>query len=355
MPKLTTEGTVHKMGLPPGTLLHMGRAYNEKVRTNVLTYNAGQAGEKADASLAELSRAKEPGTISWIRVIGLHDTAYVEKIGECFSIHPLVLEDIVNTHRRPRCEDYGSYLYIVLKSFHIEKCGDELTADQISLIVGDNYLISFEERENRHLDPLRARILDAAGLIRNKGSDYLAYALIDIIVDHYFVVLEDIGDKIETLEEELVIRPGSNAIQEIHELKRKMLLFRKALWPLREVIGSLGRGESPFIKEGTLIYLRDVYDHTIQVLDTLETYRDILSGMLDIYLSSISNKMNQIMKVLTVISTIFIPLTFIAGVYGMNFKYMPELELVWAYPAVLVFMLAISLGMIRYFHTRKWL
>ncbi|HWQ61939.1 MAG TPA: magnesium/cobalt transporter CorA, partial [Negativicutes bacterium] len=293
-------------------------------------------------------------TVTWISVDGLKNVGLIEKIGAAFTIHPLVLEDILNTHQRPKQEDYGEYLYIVLQAFVLEEDGTAVN-EQVSLIVGDGYVLSFQESGRDIFRAVRERINGCKGRIRREGADYLAYSLIDTLVDDYFVVLEALGERLEDLEETLVTKPGQGALQDIHNLKREMLFFRKALWPLREVVGALSRGESPLLKEGTLPYVRDAYDHTIQVIDTLETYRDILSGLLDIYLSSISNRLSQIMKVLTIISTFFIPLTFIAGVYGMNFENMPGLKSEYGYYVVLLVMFAVSMVMVRFFRTRKWL
>jgi len=233
--------------------------------------------------------------------------------------------------------------------------GDEIATDQVSLILGENFVLSFQEKEGDIFNPVRERIRAGKGRLRKEGADYLVHALLDIIVDNYFVIMEKLGDEIEFLEDELVTHPTQKTLQTIHKMKRSMIFLRKAVWPLREVIGTLERGETPLIKESTGIYLRDIYDHTIQVMETIEVFRDMLSGMFDIYLSSISNKMNEIMKVLTVIATIFIPLTFIVGLYGMNFKYMPELEWRWGYPMVLIFMLTAAIFMLAYFRKKRWL
>ena len=265
------------------------------------------------------------------------------------------MEDILNTDQRPKVEDYKDYLYIVLKMLHNVK-GTEIVTEQISLILHPNFVISFQEGiEGDVFSPVRERLRGAKGRIRGMGADYLAYTLIDAIVDNYFAILEGIGERIEDLEEELVSHPKKETLHRIHELKREMIFLRKAVWPLREVISTLQRGDSPLIKNTTAIYLRDVYDHTIQVIDAIETSRDMLSGMLDIYLSSISNRMNEIMKFLTIIGTIFIPLTFIVGIYGMNFAFMPELKWRYGYFAVMAFMFAIGIIMLFYFKKKKWL
>jgi magnesium transporter len=350
-----TARTAKKPGLPPGSLLHVGQQKLPDVKITLHSYAPAEALEKQLHSMEELAAFRLADTVKWIRVNGLHDTALIEHLCTAFGIHPLVQEDILNTEQRPKLEDYGDYLFVVLKALWVEGESESLTGEQVSLIIGSSYVISFQEGDYDLFESIRSRINSGKGRIRKEGTDYLAYALVDTIVDNYFNALEILGEKIEALEEVLVVNPGADTLQQIHVLKREMLRFRKALWPLREVIGCLSRGESSLVKESTLLYIRDVYDHTIQAIDTLETYRDIVSGMLDIYLSSISNRMNQIMKVLTIISTIFIPLTFIVGVYGMNFKSMPELDWEWGYPAVWLLMIAVFLAELKFFRNRKWL
>jgi magnesium transporter len=252
-------------------------------------------------------------------------------------------------------EDYGDYLYVVVKMLHDKGKTGQVEAEQVSLIIGPNFVFSFQEGEGDVFEPIRERIRNGKGRLRKMGADYLAYSLLDAIVDYYFVILEKLGERVEFLEEELVTNPKTQTLQEIHHLKREMIFLRKAVWPLREVIGALERGESPLIQKGTSLYLRDVYDHTIQAIDTVETFRDMVSGMLDIYLSSVSNRLNAVMKVLTIIATVFMPLTFLAGVYGMNFKYMPELEWRWGYPLVWAVMIGIGGVMLIYFKRKKWL
>ena len=287
---------------------------------------------------------------------GLHQVELLERLNDCFGLHPLVLEDILNTDQRPKMEDFGDYLYIVLRMLDLDKKnGNAVVSEQISLILGKNFVLTFQEKEGDLFDPLRERIRNGKGRLRKMGPDYLVHALLDAIVDQYFVVLEKLGERIEFLEEELVTRPTPSTLHRLHQLKREMIFLRKSVWPLREVIGTLERGESSLIQASPDLYLRDIYDHTIQVIDNVETFRDMLSGMLDIYLSSISNRMNEIMKVLTIISTIFIPLTFIVGLYGMNFKFMPELEWPWGYPSVLLLMLGVTVFMLFFFRRKKWL
>jgi len=252
-------------------------------------------------------------------------------------------------------EDFEDHLFVTVKMIYFDDKKNDIEAEQLSIIFGPNFVISFQEKEGDIFNPIRDRIRKARGRIRKMKADYLAYALLDTIVDHYFIVLEKLGEKIEGMEEELVAKPTPETLQSIHTLKRELIFLRKSIWPLREVVNVLERGESSLIHKSTGIYLRDVYDHTIQVVDTVETFRDMVSGMLDIYLSSVSNRMNEVMKVLTIVATIFIPLTFLAGVYGMNFKHMPELELPWGYPGLLVLMIAVGLTMVAYFRSKKWL
>jgi len=252
-------------------------------------------------------------------------------------------------------EDFGDYIFTVLKMLQYNEEDKETQVEQISIIFGSNWVISFQENTGDVFDPIRERLRTNKGRIRKMGADYLVYALIDAVVDNYFVVLERIGELIEEIEDEIVTNPSPETLQTIHNLKRQVILLRKSVWPLREVISRLERLESKLINKPTIIFLRDVYDHTIQVIDAVETFRDMLSGMLDVYMSSVSNRMNEVMKVLTIIATIFLPLTLVAGIYGMNFAFMPELEWFWGYPFALLVMLAIGLVMLFYFRRRNWL
>jgi magnesium transporter len=354
MPKLIKKRS-EKAGLPPGTLVHIGEKKAEIPKITIMDYSEAHFQEKEVKTIEECFLFKETPTVTWINIDGLHQVEILEKLGECYGFHPLVLEDILNTDQRPKIEDYGEYLYVVLKMIDQGNQSNEILTEQISLILGPSFVISFQEKEGDVFDPIRERIRSGKGRIRKMGADYLAYALLDSIVDNYFIVMEKLGERIEFLEEELVKRPIPETLQTIHHLKREMIFFRKAVWPLREVIGSLERGELPLVKETTRIYLRDVYDHTIQVIDTIETFRDMVSGMLDIYLSSVSNRLNAVMKVLTIIATIFMPLTFIAGIYGMNFKHMPELEWKWGYPTVWIAVILIGVSMLTYFKKKGWL
>jgi magnesium transporter len=347
--------TARKVGLPPGTLVQVEEKRAEKVKISLIDYDEAQFQEKGAATVEECFPFKDKPSVTWINIDGVYQVEVLEKIGAHFGIHPLILEDIMHTVQRPKMEDFEDYIFVVVKMIYYDEKDNEIKAEQVSIILGPNFVISFQEKEGDVFDHVRERIRRNKGRIRKMKPDYLAYALLDTIVDHYFIVLEKLGEKIEGMEEELVTKPTPETLQTIHTLKRELIFLRKSIWPLREVISVLERGELSLIHESTGIYLRDVYDHTIQVADTLETFRDMVSGMLDIYLSSISNKMNEVMKVLTMIATIFIPLTFVAGIYGMNFKYIPELEWHWGYAAALVLMGIIAFVMVLYFRNKKWL
>ncbi|MFB0568175.1 MAG: magnesium/cobalt transporter CorA [Nitrososphaeria archaeon] len=354
MPRVMNRKS-RKAGLPPGSLVHIGLKRTEMARITLIDYDETQYQEKEAKDVEEVFPFKDKPTVTWINIDGVHEVDVVGKIGKHFSIHPLVLEDIVDTGQRPKIEDFDDYIFVVLKMFYYDKEQDETRAEQVSVILGSNYVISFQESEGDVFDPIRDRIRSEKGRIRKMGADYLAYALIDRIVDNYFTILEKRGEEIEEREDELVANPTPETLQRIHRLKREMIFLRKSVWPLREVIGHLERWESSLIQGSTRIYFRDVYDHTIQVIDAVETFRDMLSGMLDIYLSSVSNRMNEVMKVLTIIATIFIPLTLVSSIYGMNFQFMPELASPWSYPIVLLVMLGIGLLMVAYFRRKRWL
>ncbi len=344
-----------KAGLPPGTLVHVGERKLESVRITVIDYDENNFQEKQVPRIEDCFQFKATPTVTWINIDGLHEVEVIEKIGKQYGLHPLILEDILHVGQRPKYEDLESYIFVVLMMLRFDEENQTTLSEQVSLVLGPNFVISFQESIGDVFEQIRDRIRNAKGKIRKMGADYLMYALLDAIVDGYFGILEKIGDKIESMEEELVNDPSQRTLHQIHNLKREMVFLRRSVWPLRESISGLERSESALIKETTGLYLRDVYDHTIQVIDTVESFRDMISGMLDIYLSSISNRMNAVMKVLTIIATIFIPLTFVAGIYGMNFEYMPELKWRWGYAAVWLVMLAVAGAMIVYFKRKKWL
>lgn len=343
-----------KAGLSPGSLVHIGESSGKAAAVDITEYDSSKlVSLRADPKDIQLAVKKIP-SVTWINVSGISDIALLlQRLGESFSLHPLVLEDVVNTDQRPKAEDNGSYIFLVLKLISPSSTG--VATEQVSILFGENWLISFQEGLDG--DPfavIRERLKNEKGRLRTSGADYLAYALMDVIVDNYFLVLEEIAERIEDLEEELMGTPTPETLSGIYRLKRELLLLHRSVWPLREVVSALIRRDSHLVNEFTVTYLRDLYDHTIQVIETTETLRDMLSGMLDIYLSTVSNRMNGIMKVLTIIATIFMPLTFIAGLYGMNFKHMPELELPWAYPAVLLLMLLVVIGMLFFFRRKRW-
>jgi magnesium transporter len=350
-----TRRSARKAGLAPGTATYIGKETDEPVAMTVMNYDDASLEEKVVPKAEDCRVFKDDSHVTWINIDGVHRVDLIETLGRQFDLHPLVVEDIVHTDQRPKLEDYDGTLFILLRMLRYDEARREVDEEQISLIVGPSWVISFQERKGDVFDPLRDRIRNNKGRIRKLGADYLAYALIDAIVDHYFVVLEKLGDRVDALGEVLVTHPDAHSLGEIHLLKRELLFLRRSTWPLREVISALQRGDSTLFQEKTRVYLRDVYDHTIQVIDTMETLRDMTSGMLDIYLSSASNRMNEVMKVLTIIATIFIPLTFIAGIYGMNFHNMPELHWPWGYFGALGVMAAVALGMLAYFRRKHWL
>ncbi len=354
MPKLTKKRS-KKAGLPSETLIYTGDRKDAKIGIHIIDFDEKNLLEAEASSVEQCLDYKNKPTITWINLDGVHSAALLEKLGDCFSIHRLVMEDIMNIDQRPKIEDHGEYIYLVMKMLSNGRGADIIT-EQISIILGPNYILSFQEGvEGDVFNLIRERLRSGKGRIRKMGADYLAYALIDAVVDNYFVILEKIGEKIELLETELIDNPTQKTVHAIYRLKRELIFLHNAVWPLREVVNTLGKQESLLIKEATAPYLRDVYDHVIQVIDSVDIYREMLSGMLDMYLSSVSNRLNQVMKVLTVITTIFMPLTFVVGVYGMNFKHMPELDWRYGYPSVLLIMAGIVCFMIVYFKRKKWL
>lgn len=343
-----------KAGLDPGALIHIGKAYVEKSKITLFRYDEASVVEKVVNSVAELSREKDQQGILWINVDGLQDVQLLGEIGALFGLHPLIVEDILNTDQRSKMEDFSDYIYVVLKNFY-NHVDEDVHAEQVSVILGRNYVLSFMEKKSEVFDTIRDKLRANKGKMRKAGADYLAHHIIDNIVDQYFMMLEDIEEKIESLEDDLIKQTTPAKLQAIHNLKRKLIFMRKSLWPLRETISSLQRSDSPLIDEPNAIYFKDIFDHIIAIIDTVDTFRDMLSGMLDIYLSSASMRLNEVMKVLTVIATIFMPLTFLAGVYGMNFKHMPELEWTWGYFGLWGIMLTIAILMLMFFRRKKWL
>jgi magnesium transporter len=353
-----------------------------------MRYTTETLEEREGVSVEELAGVRGRG-VTWVHVTGVHDVEFIARLCDTFGLHPLVREDIANTEQRPKLEDYGEYVYLVVKLLHDgggapETKADEArersakaasvtntdagggakpgtaagtTSEQVSLILGPDFVLSFEEAEPSAFEAVRDRIRHARGPLRAQGADYLAYSLLDAVVDNYFVVLERFGERIEALQEELITRSARNSRRAeftLHGLRREMVLLRRNVWPLREVIGTLERGGSALFRRETWVYLRDVYDHVIHMIDTLESFHEILTYTLDIYLLNATNRLNEIIKVLTVIATLFIPPTLIASIYGMNFRYMPELGWLWGYPLALALMLGAVAGMLVYFQRKKW-
>jgi magnesium transporter len=354
-PKRRKKKISAKTGLPPGSLVYVGRAEPGRSIVTVTDYDADRLVEHEVRAPKELQPVLGSPSTAWVNVDGLGQVDVIAALGESFHIHHLLMEDVLNTTQRPKIEVHDEYFFLVLKMLRFDDETEDLVSDQTSLVVGPGFVLSFNERESGAFDQLRERIRSGSARIRKAGSDYLAYCLIDVIVDQYFVLLEKFSERLEIAEEQLVTNPAPQLLKGIHRLKMDLIALRRSVWPLREVINNLVRGDTALIQPATLPYLRDVYDHTIHAAELIESFRDVVSGMLDIYLSSNSNKLNEIMKVLTIIATIFIPLTFISGWYGMNFENMPELKWAWGYPMVIGLALGTVTTMLLFFRRRKWL
>lgn len=343
-----------KAGLPPGTLIPVGEKRVDHTTLTLIEYNADSFSERILSNTGECRDLKNTSAVHWLNIEGLHEIDVIQQIGDIFGIHPLVLEDIATTGQRPRMEDYGDYIHVVVKVLYHRGDERQIVSEQISLILGPFGLITFQEVVGDIFDPIRERIRAAKGRVRSAGPDYLAYRLLDTIIDNYFIILEDVNDRVELIQERVADKPDPSIIHDIHQLKRDMIFLRKTLWPVREVVSGLQKSDSSLVDKSTEIFLRDAYEHSVQVIDMIETMRDTLSSALDIYLSSMSNRMNEIMRVLTVMSTLFIPLTFIVGVYGMNFQHMPELSWRYGYAGVWGVMIVTVVVMFIYFRRQKW-
>ena len=342
-----------KTGLPPGTLVHIGERKSEHVTVTVFRYSTTSCKELHVEQVDQLSSPADESVI-WINVGGVHKVEMVETLGKQFSLHPLLLEDVTNTDQRPKLDDYEAYIFLVMKMLSLTNRKD-IAVEQVSFVLGKNYVISFQENGTDVFQPVRERLRGGKGRLRQSGADYLLYALVDAIVDQYFAVLELSGEQIEAVQQAVVDDPKPETLNEIHALKRQLLFVRRAVWPLRDVMTNLSRSDCPFLQHPTKVFFRDVYDHVVQIVDTIEILREMVSASLDIYLSSVSYRLNAIMRVLTVITTIFMPLSFIASIYGMNFEYMPELRSPWGYPLVLGVMAAVGMGMLVLFRNKRWL
>ncbi|PLX99464.1 MAG: magnesium and cobalt transport protein CorA [Desulfuromonas sp.] len=343
-----------QIGLPPGSLIHVGEQKVERPIFSYIDYNDKVFNRGTDVSFAECLKLREQDTVSWINLDGIHDPLQIEAFGREFGLHPLLLEDILNTGHPPKFEEFEDAALVIIKMFEFEQDACRVHAEQISLVLIGNNLLTFQERPGDVFDSVRDRLLRKSGRIRQRGADYLAYALLDSVVDSYFHVLEKIADHLDYLETELISRPSQDLLQQVHQLKGQLIYIRKAVWPLRELIGSMLHSESELFDETTNIFLRDLYDHGLQVQETIEGFRETASGLIDLYMSSVSQRMNEVMQVLTVMASIFIPLTFIAGVYGMNFEVMPELHWRYGYAMVWGVMVACFVGMLWFFKRKKW-
>jgi len=339
----------------PGTVAYVGRKESAEIKIEVIDYNKVNYDRFVFDNVEATFKFENEENITWINVDGLSNTSEIEKLGKYYKLHPLIIEDIVNTNQRPKIDEYQDYLFIVAKMLYHKENG-VLEHEHISIVIGKDYVLTFQEADGDVFDAIRERLTNDKGRLRNNGPDYLVFAILDSIIDNYFVVIEEISDKIETLEEQLFIaQPNDDITFEIQELKRTVLRIRRAVSPLREVISRLEKTDSTLIQVKTLNYIRDLYDHIIQVVENIEIYREMTWGLMDMYMTTISNKMNEVMKVLTIMASIFIPLTFMAGIYGMNFEYMPELQWKYSYFVLWGLMILVFLGMIIYFKRKKWL
>lgn len=344
-----------KAGLPAGTLVHLGERKTERAAVTLIEYGPDGIRETRFDDLAACRACAPQGPKLWLNVHGLHEPEVLQEVGRRFRLHPLVLEDILNTDQRPKIDDYGDYLYLVARFFDYDPATLDVTTEQVSFVIGRDFVLTFQERPTGSFDPVRQWLRADKGRIRQLGVDYLAYALLDALVDRYFTVLEQIGERTEQLEEDLMARPDAAQLHVLHQLKRETIKLRRAIWPLREVMNTLQRNESRFFGAETLLYLRDIYDHTVHLIESLEAIRDLIAGMLDIYLSSISNRVNQEVRALTVVALIFMPATLISGIFGMNFHAMPLLD----HPAGFLFaiglMVAVAALLGLVFWRRRWL
>lgn len=340
-------------GVMPGTLIYTGKMVDEIPEVSLYKYNEAGLEKVTSTNPTDVLQKIDPDQVNWINVSAIHQIEILQKLGDYFRLHPLVMEDIPNTLLSPQYEDFDDYLFLTLKMLSVNKETHLVEQEHISFVLGDNYVLSFQERKKDVFDPVRQRLESAIGKIRKRGADYLLYALIDVVVDNYYAITEEVSEKMTQLENGLIRDPKPHAVESITNYKRQLIDLKKTLYPLRDALGKLDN-EEELIEQHTMRFFHDVYSHVEHVINTMETQRDILSGFMDLYMSSLSHKMNDVMKTLTIISTVFIPLTFLAGIYGMNFQYMPELTYPWGYPAALSVMFVIGIGMFFYMKSRKW-
>ena len=362
--KSSKKQLTKKIGLPPGALVYVGDAdvdvsTLDKPTVTIIAYDAAELTEKV-LSLDELTAFKldtytQAGKKLWLNVHGVHDATLIKLVGDLFHLHPLVVEDILNTEQRPKIDEFDDYVFLETRCFRYDKLSMWLDSEQVSFVLGHNYLLTFQERSTGNFEPVRTRMRASRAHIRELGVDYLAYALLDSVVDRYFSVLEEVGDASDALEELLLHAPTSMELHTIHQLKHVSIELRRAVWPLREVINTLTRNESDFFHQSTMPYLRDVYDHTVNFIESLESIRDSLSGMMDIYMASVSQRVNLELRALTVVAMLFMPATLIAGIFGMNFSHMPWTEDHNGFWYALAIMGGIALAMILIFWRRQWL
>ncbi len=341
------------IGQAPGTLIYTGKKTTDKVEMEIFSYNEEEIHHHRSEDLSEIMQGFDGNRINWINIAGLSKVELIDKVGQEFSLHNLLLEDILMVDQRPKSEDFGDHIFFTIKMFH-DRTEFGIEFEHISFVLGKNFILSFQENEEDIFGLLRDRLVNSYGKIRQKKADYLFYRFIDTIVDNYFLVLDSLAEKLEELEDEVMDKPSNHTLQKLQRIRKETIYLRRSIYPLRESINSLSKSENPLMEMETERFLSDVYDHTIQIIESMETYRDLHSGIMDLYMNMASNKMNEIMKVLTIMSTIFIPITFIAGIYGMNFQHMPELGFTWAYPAVWVLMLCVVIGMLLFFKSKKW-
>jgi len=358
LPKKTLFGGTrrkytHKVGLPPGTLFEPEE--HTEPEYEVFNFNPGEYHERKGKGIPEFQEFEKESTVTWLNIVGVEDKELLQKIGEKFQVHPVVLEDIQNTVQRPKIEDYGSFIFITLRMMRWSEDEEEIISEQLSLIIGQHFVISFQEQSGDVFYSIRSRIREGKGRIRHEGADYLGYALVDMVVDTYFLIMERLEDVMEDIEEGIVDGEGHKVMDNLRLVRKRFISIRRAVWPLREVMNQIQKQEFSLIDSSTRIYFKDLYDHVLRIIDTLELMKETSSALADSYQTELSNDMNSVMKVLTIIATIFIPLTFIAGIYGMNFEQMPELAVPWAYPAVLSVMLLIGVIMLVFFKYKKWL
>lgn len=344
-----------KRGLPPGSLIHIGDVMNESARISLVDYGPDHIVVREIDTMADILEYRETPSITWVVIEGLTNIALVESIGQHFDIHGLVLEDILNTHQRPKVEEYDDHLYVVLKSLMTGSDGFSVTYEQVSLLVLNRFVFMFKEKSDDLLEPIMKRLHSKTGRIRQSGADYLMYVILDTIVDQNFDLIDALDETVTQLEDELFKNPTQITMTQIQALKRELIIIRRNIAPIPKLMADLVFSESPLIHKNTVIYLRDVQDHALRVVELIESYRDILGSLIEIYMSTINNKMNEVMKVLTLFASIFIPLTFLTGIYGMNFDYMPELHYKWTYPFLWVLFVSIPVSLLVLFKKKKWL